>query len=1036
MNVRVSAWAIRNPIPVILLIVALTISGIGAYIILPVKRMPNVEFPIVLVSVTQNGAAPAEIETQITRPIEDALVGIAGIRHVSSTVVLGSSTTTAEFEIGADVQKGVDDVRTAVEQARVLLPAGIDPPSTRRIDVSSAPILTYAVSSPAMTDVQLSWFIDDTVARALQAQPGVAQVKRVGGVAREINVTLDPDRLAASGATAAAINRALAAYDRDDPGGRASVGGREQTVRVLGSAVTVDALRAMTIPIAPGRYIRLADVATVADGTAEQRSFARLDGHSAVAFQVSRTSNASEVSVERAVNRAIAKLVAAHPGVQVTEVLSTVEQTRKSYAATLHVLVEGMILAALVVLLFLRDWRATVITAMAMPLSLIPTFGVMHLFGFSLNIITLLALTLVIGILVDDAIVEIENIEKRIQRGETPYRAALVGADMIGLAVIATTATIVVVFVPVSFMGSQIGQFFREFGLTVAVAVLFSLIVARFVTPLLAAYFLKPSAHPAPPPALNRLYAHVLDWSLGHRWTAVMLGGAAFFGALLVAGTMQVGFQPVADPGFLYLSVEGPQGATTRDMDTAFREVTARLRARPEVSRVFAQIGSASASPLQTDASDLSSGTITVVLKDDRDMSTDAFKRSIAGMLRNIPDARVTTQGDFGRAGVEVVLTGDNYPALAAAQLRLWREMRRLPSLIEPRPAPPLALPQLVVRPIPDAAARLNVSSSAIAEAVRVATIGEIDANIPKFSTDQRRLPIRVRLPESARADLATLAGLRIPTLDGGTAPLSSLATLSFEAGPGQILRYDRERRVSVAADLNGVTLGTALKEIRSLPALRELPPGVRETPTGDTEALGDLFVGIIVAMASGISLIYAVMVLLFRSFFKPLTILSALPLTMLGAFLALKIAGLAITLPVLIGMLMLLGLAAKNSILLVEFAIEDERAGKSQRDAILNACRERARPIIMTTVAMAAGMLPTALGIGEGSDFRQPMAVAVIGGLISSTILSLVLVPTVYEIIDDIEMRLRSRFVGLLTPKAPGDDDPFEPAEGGITTG
>ncbi|WP_257538782.1 efflux RND transporter permease subunit [Sphingobium sp. CFD-1] len=1026
MSIKVSAWAIRNPIPVVLVMIALTIAGFGAYAVLPIKQTPNIEFPLVVISVTQNGAAPAEIETQITRPIEDSLSGISGLRHISSTVVLGASTTTAEFEIGADMQKSVDDVRTAVEKTRAILPAGIDPPSTRRIDVANAPILTYAVNSPKMSDVELSWFVDDTIARAIQAQPGVAQVSRVGGVAREINVTLDPQRLTAYGVTASAVNRALALYNRDDPGGRADIGRREQVIRVLGSAATVEELRGMMIPVSAGRYVRLDDIATVADGTAEQRSFARLDGRPAVAFQVSRTANASEVSVEDEVDKAIAKLMADHPEVKITTIVSTVKQTRMSYVATVHVLIEGMILAALVVLLFLRNWRATVITALAMPLSLIPTFAVMKVMGFSLNIITLLALTLVIGILVDDAIVEIENIEKRIERGESPYRASLIGADMIGLAVIATTATIVVVFLPVSFMSSQVGQFFREFGLTVAVAVLFSLLVARFVTPLMAAYFLRPVAHSRPRPPINPLYEKALDWALAHRWRSVILGALAFFGALAIAATMQVGFQPVRDAGFLYLTVEGPRGATTRDMDAAFRKATTLLQARPEVTRVFAQTGVASSSLLQAGPSDVSTGTITVLLDPDRSMTTEQFTRSIAPMLRSIPDARITAQSEFGRAGIEVVLTGDDSVALEAAQLRLWREMRTLPTLIEPRPSPPPASPELVIRPKADAAALLNVSSAAIAETVRVATIGDIDANVPKFSAGRQRLPIRVRLPEDARADLETLANLRVPTINGGVTALSNVADLSFEAGPGEIRRYDRERRVSVQADMNGVTLGTALRDIHTLPFFKNIPAGVHETPTGDTEALGELFTGIIVAMASGIALIYAVMVLLFRSFFKPVTILSALPLTMLGAFLALKIAGLAITLPVLIGMLMLLGLAAKNSILLVEFAIEAERAGQSQRDAIVEACRERMRPIVMTTVAMAAGMLPTALGIGEGSDFRQPMAVAVIGGLISSTILSLLLVPTVYEILDDIEMRLRPRLARLLTPKAPGDDAPI----------
>ncbi|MBB5685360.1 efflux RND transporter permease subunit [Sphingobium boeckii] len=1020
MTIRVSAWAIRTPTPVVLLVIALTLAGLISYINLPVKQLPNVEFPIVVVSVTQSGAAPSEVESQITRPVEDALAGIAGLRHVSSTVSLGSSNTTAEFELGSDMQKATDDVRTAVEQARVLLPQGIDPPSTRRVDIASLPIITYAVAAPKMSPAELSWFVDNTIARTLQAQSGVSQVARVGGVSREINITLDPERLAAFGVTAAQVNAALFATNLNETGGRANLTGAEQTVRVLGEARDVAAIGATTIPLASGAYIRLNDIALVDDGAGEQRAFARLDGRPVVAFQVSKTKEASDVSTEDKVKAAIAGLEKANPGVSFTQVVSTVDNTRRSFTATMHVLIEGMVLAALVVFLFLRSWRATVIAALAMPLSLIPTFAVMAIWGFSLNSISLLGLTLVIGILVDDAIVEIENIEKRIEAGATPYRAALLGADAIGLAVIATTATIVAVFAPVSFMGGQVGQFFREFGLTVSVAVVFSLLIARFFTPVLAAYFLKPKAA-QPHRPLPAFYAKALEWNFVHPWLALASGTILLIGSLALASTLPTGFNPVPDTGIAYLSIEGPQGATLALMEEAVEGVSHAIQEMPDVERVFAQVGGEGS---------LNSGHMTVVLKRHRTMKTDAFQRSLTGILRDVPDVRIATESGFGQAGLEVVLTGDDSVVLERAQMELLRQMRSLPEILEPRPAPPPAAPELVIRPKTDEAARLQVSSRTIAQAVRVATIGDIDANVSKFSTQERRIPIRVRLSQPDRQSLDVISNLRLPTLAGKTTTLGSVADLSLDEGPGQIIRYDRARRVSVKADLNDVTLGQALEKINALPIMRNLPPGVKLAQTGDTEAMTDLFGSIVIAMLAGIGLIYAVLVLLFHSFFKPVTIISALPLTLIGAFVALKIAGLAITLPVLIGMLMLLGLAAKNSILLVEFAIEDEDAGQSQREAILNACRERARPIIMTSVAMAAGMVPTALGLGEGASFRQPMAVAVIGGLISSTILALLLVPVVYELVERIEWRLRPHFGRFITPKTPGDDDPIdEPA-------
>ena len=1031
MKLRISAWAIRNPLPVALLFVALTLMGWLSYTRLPIKQFPNISFPLAQVSVSQSGAAPTEMQNQVTRPIEDAMAGIANVKHIRSYVSLGLSNTSIEFNLGTDMQKATDDVRTAVDRTRVQLPPGIDPPLVQRIDVDTQSILIYAVSSPTLSPVQLSWFVDNTVSRFLQGLPGVAAVNRDGGQDREINVTLDPQRMTAFGVTAPQVNAALYQYNIDETGGRSDIGGREQTVRVLGQASTVDALRRLTIPAA-GRYVTLSDIAQIGDGQSEPRAFALLNNRPVIGFEVQKTRDASEISTEKGVKAAIAKLVAQHPEVKFTQIISTVDETRMSYEATLHVLVEGMILAAFVVFLFLRNWRATAIAALAMPLSLIPTFSAIQAFGFSLNIITLLSLTLVIGILVDDAIVEIENIEKRIERGETPYRASLIGADSIGLAVLATTATIVVVFTPVSFMGGIPGQYFKEFGLTVAVAVIFSLVVARLLTPLLAAYFLKPRSHTAPARPLGGVYRWALDWAMAHRWMAAGLGGLIFVGSIMLMGSRPTGFQPIGNPGFLYLNLDGPPGATRGEMTLDVNRITAMLLAQPDTSRVYCQVGVGSGS---SEGQDLNVGQCTVVLKPDRRLTTDAFKKSIRPLMRQIPDVRLTTQGGFGGADVEIVLSSQDGAALETTQAELEREMRALPSISDVRPSPMPAGPELVVRPKPDEAARLGVTSDALAQVLRIATIGDIDANVSKFSEGERRIPIRVRLPPEDRTDISTLGQLQVPTTGGGSTPLSSVADLSFEAGPARIVRFGRERQASVQADLNGVSLGTVLTQVKNLPVMRHLPPTVHQPATGDAEALGEIIGGFTTAIFSGVALIYAVLVLLFRSFFKPLIIMAALPLSLAGAALALTFTGLEIDMPVFIGLLMLFGIAAKNSILLVEFAIEDERAGQTRWEALHNACRERARPIVMTTVAMIAGMLPTALGLGQGSEFRRPMAVAVIGGLVSSTALSLVLVPVVYLFVDGFEAWLKPKFSRFTTPRQPGDTAPIREGEETLVT-
>lgn len=1028
MSIRISAWSIRNPIAVTMLFVILTIAGIVAYVRMPVKQFPNVALPIVTVTVTQNGAAPSEVENQITRPIETALSGVPGIKSITSTVTLGASNTTIEFELGSDLQKATDDVRTTVERTRVQLPAGIDPPTVQRVDLDNAPVLTYAVNASDMSATQLAWFIDNDVSRALQAQKGVAQVSRVGGADREINVILDPQRMAALDVTAAQVNAALASVSDDAPGGLANVGAVEQTIRVIGTAPNVAAIRNLTIPV-QGRYVHLSDIAEIGDGQTEVRGFARLDGRPVVAVQVSKTNAASDVDVDDRVQAAVAQLARDHPGVTFTRIVSTADQTRRSFSATVHVLIEGIVLAIIVVFLFLRDWRATAIAAAAMPLSLIPTFIFMAAMGFSLNGITLLALTLVIGILVDDAIVEIENIEKRIERGESPYRAALIGADAIGLAVIATTSTIIAVFAPVSMMPGIAGQFFKEFGLTVAVAVTCSLVVARLLTPLMAANFLKSREDRKHDmidhgmPVRQRL---VLEWALSHQKTCTAIGTVLLVASLIIGATLPIGFQSVQNRDYIYVAMQGAPGGTREDMNEAVNRATQIMEHDGDVEHVLAQVGSTSGATIGG-GNDLRSGTLTIVLRHGHARNSDAIQAEIGPQLRAIPEARFNNQGNFGQAAVAVVLAGQNGPALERVQMELLREMRGVPSIADPRPSPPAPGPELIVTPRPAEAARLNVDSLTLADVLRVATIGDINATVAKFSTGEQRVPIRVRLPENARTNLDDIASLRVPTMSGKTTPLASVADIRIEAGPGKIIRFDRERQISVEADLAvGATIGTALQDVRKLPVMQHLPDGIHEANQGNTQQIAELFGGFVIALLAGIGLTITVLVLLFRDFFKPAVIMAALPLSLLGAFAALRLFGFALDLSSLIGLLMLMGLCAKNSILLVEFAIEDQRAGQSMRQALINACTARTRPIVMTTMAMIAGMLPTALGIGEGSESRQPMAIAVTGGMITSTMLSLTLVPVFYEIIDAFEHRVRPWFSGLVTARRPGDDDPL----------
>ena len=1024
----ISSWSIRNPLPTVVLFLVLTVAGLFGLNSLRVNNFPDVDLPVVAVTVVQPGAAPTEMETQVTRIVEDAVAGLGQVRHITSTVNEGVSTTSIEFQLGTDLEKATNDVRNAVTGTRQNLPADVQEPLVQRIDFTGMPIANYVVKAPGMSPEQLSWFVNNDIAKRLLSIKGVGQVQRDGGVSREIRIKLDPGKLAAQGVTAAQVSQALKIENINLPGGRGEIANQEQAIRTVGSARSLEELRETRIPLANGRTVRLGDLGEVTDEWSEQRGRARFNGAEVVGFGVVRSRGSSEVDVGEAVDKAVEQLNAERKDIRIEKVTSTTKNLMENYHASVEALLLGSLLAVAVVWLFLRDWRATIITSLAIPLSLLPTFWIMDLTGQSLNVVTLLALSLTVGILVDDAIVEIENIVRHIREGKAPYPAAIEAADEIGLAVVATTATLVAVFAPTGFMPGVVGQFFKSFAIACCVSVLFSLLVARTLTPLLGAYFLKrDQGKEHDDPFWMKGYLKALNWSLDHK--LITLGAAVlwFFFSFFLASRLPFTFIPPEDIAQTYLQVELPPGSTLEETDRVVGEVTSVLMKRPEVKSVYSSVGSATFAfgpGGNSSAGEVRRATITVNLvpKGERKLRQQAFEADIRPALQRIPGARIGLGAESGTL-MSVTLVGDDPVALERAAARLETEMAAIEGLNNVRSTATLVRPEILITPKPDQAALLGVSSQDISQAARVATLGDADQLLPKFNLSDRQIPIRVMLREEARSQIDVISNLRVPTATGQSVPLSAVADVSFGAGPNQITRLDRRRAATIQAELTGIALGDASQKVNNLPAMKQLPPGVMQAPSGDIESLQEMGQGFMFALATGVLLMYVVLVLLFRSFFHPFVIQAALPLAFGGAFALLLMGGFALSMPALIGMIMLMGIAAKNSILLVDYTIESMKKGMDRRAALLDAAHKRARPIIMTTVAMGAGMAPIALGMGAGVDFRQPMGVAVVGGLITSTLLSLLFVPVVFGIVDRFRNWLVSKFGARFTPEGKAED-------------
>ena len=818
---NVSTWAIKNPIPTVMFFILLTILGWMSFRGMKVQNFPDIELPTVVISAALPGAAPNQLETEVARKLENSLANIQGIKHIYTTIQDGAVSITAEFRLEKETQEAVDDVRAAVAAVRSDLPPELRDPVVGKLSFSGAPIVTYTIASTALDNEALSWFVDNNVTKALLAVPGVGKVSRVGGVSREVRIELDVDKMAALNLSALDVSRQLRATQIESSGGRADIGGAEQSVRTLATVGSATELAAMQIALpamassmgsTSARHVRLDQVATVADTIAEIRSGAFLDGKPVVGFEVTRTKGASEVEVGKRIKEALKKLNDANPKVKIAEAFNFIDFVEESFEGSMLLLLEGALLAVIVVFLFLRDWRATFVSATALPLSMIPAFIGMSYLGFSLNTVTLLSMSLVIGILVDDAIVEIENIMRHLRMGKTPMQAAMEAADEIGLAVVATTFTLIAVFLPTAFMSGVAGKFFKQFGWTASLAIGASLVVARMLTPLMAAYILKPILTQEKDGATMRWYMRATHWCVQHRWITAFAAAAFFVGSLALVQFLPKGFIPPDDIAQTQISVELPPGSTYADTLALANIARELIVKHPHVKQVYTAIGGGTSSvdPMASSgASETRKATLSITLtrRQDRSVKKQVIESELRSRLEALPGARISV--GLGGSGEKyiLILSGEDGRTLLEAAHAVERDLRKIQGLGNISSSASLVRPEVTIRPDFAKAAELGVSTTAIADTIRVATSGDYDQNLAKLNLSQRQVPIVVKLPASLRQDLDAIKRLKVPSATGAVA-LENVATVTMESGPSEISRYDRLRKIQFDIELNGVELG------------------------------------------------------------------------------------------------------------------------------------------------------------------------------------------------------------------------------------
>ena len=1009
---NLSAWSIRNPLIVLVLFLLLTISGLLSFGFMRIQNQPDMDLPMVTIAASLPGASPGQLENDVARKIENALVDLQGVRHISTSISDGAVALSVQFQLDKPLQEALDEVRSAVQGVRSDLPAAVPDPVVSKVELASQPVLAFTVQSPSMDQEALSWYVDDELSRRLLALPGVGRITRVGGVDRRIHVDLDPQKLRALGLTVEQVSQQLTATEVEDGSGKVELADNEQPMRLIARAGNAEALKDVELSLSNQRRVRLGDIAVIRDSTARRSASAWTNEQQVVGFEVSRTRVGGDIEVGKAVRDSIRQLGHERPDLKFTESMDLVSYVQEQYDASMQLLYEGALLAVLVVWLFLRDWRATFIAAVALPLSVLPAFAGMYLLGFTLNSVTLLALSLVIGLLVDDAIVEIENIVRHLRMGKTPWQAAMEAADEIGLAVVATTFALIAVFLPTAFMSGVVGRFFMQFGWTAVLAVFASLVVARMLTPLMAAYMLKPMIGQGEDPRWLRAYMRCAQWALRHRFQTVLYALLLFIGSLGLISFLKTSFIPPDDNDQTQVTLTLPPGASIGQTEQSAALTRHLLMQDPHVESVYTTVGANAFEGISGSQSGVNKAIMIIRLKPrgERPVKQQVESR-IRETLKQVPGVRVSVGlGDSGNKYV-LSVSGSDTQVLSQVARQIETMLRELSGsgMGSITSSENQVQPEIIVRPHPEKAAALGVSSQAISNALRLATEGDYEQSLPKLNLDTRQVPIVTRLDPKARHDLEVLRRL---TVQGANGPvmLGELASVELGGGPAVITRYDRQRNVNIDIELGEKGLGEVASQVNDLPGLKQLPAGIKVQPAGDAELMQEMFGSFMLAMFAGVLCIYLVLLLLFKDVLHPVTILSALPLAIGGSFVGLLVGGYDLSLPALIGLIMLMGIVSKNSILLVEYAIVARRdQGMNRWDALMDACHKRARPIIMTTVAMGAGMLPIIIGSDStDSSFRSPMALSVFGGLITSTVLSLLVVPAVFTYVDDLGQRIK----------------------------
>jgi HAE1 family hydrophobic/amphiphilic exporter-1 len=1028
--------SIAQPVFATMVMVAIMVFGISSFQRLPIEQFPNVDFPVVAVVVSYPGAAPEAVEADIVKPIEDAVSTIAGLDHTQGRAEAGRAMVIIFFDMEVSSAAAAQDVRDRIASVAARLPDNAGDPVTLRFDPTAQPILSLAVSSGTMSRRDLTALTEDVIAQRLLTIRGVGQASVVGGVSRQLDFLIDPDRLNAFGIGVGEVVAAIAAENQDKPVGSIEEGRNVQSIQVEGRIAQAADFLDIIVARRGGQPVRLGDLVTLGDGQSEASSLALLDGAPALAIDVVKTQDANTVAVAAAVRAALADLAPTLPeDVQVEIVRDNAVSVEQSYRSVQNMLVEGAALATVIVFLFLNSWRSTVITGLTLPISVIGTMTALHFLGFTLNIMTLLALSLAIGLLIDDAIVVRENIMRHLRMGKSHRRAALEGTQEIGLAVLATTLSIVAVFMPVAFMEGLIGRFFLQFGVTVSVAVLISLFVAFTLDPMLSSVWYDPAADARTRKGplwrlidlfdrafqgVARGYRGLLRWCLRRRKTTLLLAVLAFLGSFPLVPLVGIEFAPAVDNSEFRVTIETPVGSSLAYTAAKVRQADRILRQFPEVTRTYATINSG----MEGGGANRAVIAVSMVPPEARSRRPAEMSEPVRAALAAIPGITVSVgaAGGLGQIAppIDIALSGASVAVLQALSDELVRRLGTIEGLADVTSSLERAQPVLGVRVNRELASNLGVSVAQVGDALAPMLGGQTvgDWTAP----DGRSYALNVQLPREMRSDVERLGALPIALrADGaGMLRLDQVAEVVQSFGPAEIVRRDGLRTVNITANLSGKGLGEVLPEVRAAMAALDLPPGYVLSTGGEQQRLSDTGASAGAALLLAVIFIYLVLASQFGSFLQPVAIMVSLPLSLIGVMLGLLVGGSTLNMFSMIGFIMLMGLVVKNAILLVDNANQRRREGMNLYDALVEAGQTRFRPIIMTTLAMIFGMLPLALSLHEGSGQNAPMAHAVIGGLISSTMLTLVVVPVALTYIDRF-----GRLAARLFPQAPQDEAP-----------